>query len=473
MWKRSLVIVLAGVIAVFLVAAVVTAQGWPGTWVSSFQVMNLGEDTANILVEYYEENGTWVEDATHSYSVAVGSAINLYQPNIEGLPSGFKGSAVVRADQRVAAIGSEQTTYADGSIGNSQYSGFGDSDIGTVFYLPNVNRGFGGGGWSSRITIQNTESSEVTAKVTFYNSDGTEEDVDEVTLNGNGSTTLLQVDDDELPTNWLGTAIVDATEGATGNIAVIVDVMSEDGRVETYNGFTSGAQTMYLPTLLLDFGANRWNTSFQVLNIGSATSAVTMTYYTAGSVTPAKQVTTSLGRYKSVNRYQPNDDSDLGSNWIGSVVVESEEPVVVVGSQSSSAAGTELASIYSGAPAGASEAVLPTILLNFGGSNYVTSFQVMNVGNADASVRLEYYEPGNPTPVKTVYYDGALGNEPKIAPYTSVNRYQPNVDSDLGVGWQGSVRVISDEPVVVLGSQNGLGREGDAAGQYNGIVASQ
>jgi hypothetical protein len=71
----------------------------------------------------------------------------------------------------------------------------------------------------------------------------------------------------------------------------------------------------------------------------------------------------------------------------------------------------------------------------------------------------------------TVYYDGAPGHEPKIARYNSINRYQGN-DTTLGSGWQGSVRVTSDQPVVVLGSQVGLNRTGDAAGQYNGIVVT-
>lgn len=440
---------------------------WAGTWVSSIQIMNLGNSTANVVVEYYREDGTRVDEATRSYTITVGSAVNIFQPNVPGLPDNFKGSAIVSADQPIAAIGSEQTTYSDGSIGNSQYSGFGAEAVGTKFYLPNVNRKFGGSQWSSRITIQNTTANPVTATVIFYNSDGTTRDTDVVNLLGYGSTTLTQINDSELPEGWLGAAIVEATS----NIAVIVDVMSADGRLETYNGFTSGATTMYLPTLLIGFGANQWNTSFQVFNVGTATAVVTMTYYTSGVATPAKIVTTTLPQYQSINRYQPTVDSDLGTPWIGSVVIESTQPIVAVGSQSSGAPGKRLASIYNGVANGATQAFLPTVLRYFGGSNFVTSFQIMNVGLEPASVKVEYFAPGNPTPVMVVYYDGEPGHEPKIARYTSINRYQGN-DTALGNGWQGSVRVTSDQPVVVLGSQNGLNRTGDAAGQYNGIVAT-
>lgn len=458
--KKSLLFLGAALVltAAMVVLVVPAAAQWSGTWVSSIQIMNLGTNTANVVVEYFQENGTRVDGATRSYTITVGSSLNIYQPNVPGLPDGFKGSAVVSADQPIAAIGSEQTTYPDGSIGNSQYSGFGADAIGQRFYLPNVNKTFGSGRWSSRITVQNVTAGPVGVTVTFYNSDGTVRDTDTVNLPANGSTTLAQINDPEIPDGWLGAAVVDAT----GNIAVIVDVMSADGRLGTYNGFTSGATTMYLPTLLIGFGINQWNTSFQVFNVGNTTAVVTMTYYTAGVPTPAKVVTASLPSYQSINRYQPTIDSDLGTPWIGSVVIESTEPIVAVGNQSSGVPGKRLASSYNGVSRGSTRAFLPTVLRHFGGSNFVTSFQIMNVGSSNASVTVEYFAPGNPTPVLTVNHT--------IAPYTSVNRYQGN-DTALGLGWQGSVRVTSDQPVVVLGSQNGLNRTGDAAGQYNGILA--
>ncbi|MEA3408480.1 MAG: hypothetical protein U9R48_10465 [Chloroflexota bacterium] len=462
--KRVLRVLSVVAILSLVVASSVSAD-WSDTWVSSFQVMNLGDTETTITIEYYQEDGTPLPAATHTKSVAVGSSVNIYQPSVLDLPEGFKGAAVVSAGSPIAAIGSEQVTYEDGSIGNSQYTAFSSADVGTSFYLPNVNKDFGAGGWSSRITIQNATADQVDVDITFYNNDASVAVTDTVLLEGNGSTTLWQEDCQSLSSGWLGSAVVDAT----GNVAVIVDVMSADGRLETYNGFSEGATTMYLPTLLLGFGANSWNTSFQVLNVSPNTADVTMTYYTAGEISPAKTVTATLGQYESLNRYQPTLDSDLGAGWIGSVVVESTEPVVAVGSQSSGASGTRLASIYNGVAAGTAEAVLPTVLRYFGASNFVTSFQIMNVGGSAASVTVEYYEPGNPTPVKTVDYDGVDGNPDPIDPFNSINRYQPNDDEGLEPGWRGSVRVTSDQPVVVLGSQHGLAREGDAVGQYNGI----
>ncbi|MDI7276249.1 MAG: hypothetical protein QME94_09730 [Anaerolineae bacterium] len=463
--RVALQVFAVAVLVAALLATPVAAQ-WPGSWVTSFQIMNLGTETAAVQILYLREDGSTA--TTQEYSITKGSSINVYQPSVPGLPEGFKGSVVVSSDQPIAAIGSEQVTYADGSIGNSQYSGLSENEIGTRFYLPNVNRRFGGGQWSSRITVQNTQSTQINVTVTFYNPDASVRDTDTVSIPGNGSVTLSQTDDAELPDGWLGAAIVEAT----GNVAVIADVRSADGRLESYNGFSSGSNTAYLPTLLLGFGANKWNSSFQVFNVGATEASLTITYYTAGNPTPAKVVETTLPHYQSINRYQPTVDSDLGSNWIGSAVIQSTQPIVVVGTQSSGAPGTRLASIYGGAASGAAEVVLPTILRYFGGSKFVTSLQVMNVGATDASVTVEYYAPGNPTPVKVARYDGSPGAEPKIPRFVSVNRYQPTADPELGDGWQGSVRVVSDQPVVVLASQHGTARTGDSVGQYNGIAVA-
>lgn len=437
------------------------SAGSSGTWVSSFQVMNLGNEETTIQVEYYQEDGTPVDDATHIENVAKGSSINIYQPGVDDLPEGFKGGAVVSAGQPIAAIAGLQADYEDGHGGASQYAAFSSQDVGTSFYLPNVNKNYGSGGWSSRITLQNAAASQVDIDITFYNDDASEATTETVTLEVNGSTTLLQEDNEDLPDTWLGSAVVEATD----DVAVIVNVIDSDGAMTAYNGFSTGANTMYLPTLLLGFGTGGWNTSFQVLNVSSDTATVTMTYYTSGEATPAKTVEEELDQYESLSRYQPTDDSDLGAGWIGSVVVESTEPVVAsVGNASEGGS-----SSYNGVAVGTTEAALPTVLRYFGGSNYVSSFQIMNVGGAAANITVDYYEPGDPVPVKTVDYDG----EDTIAPFTSVNRYLPTDDEELGTGWQGSVRITSDQPVIALGNQQGLDRVGDAATQYNGIPITQ
>jgi len=83
--KRRWAIVVALAALSLVIAAPATAQ-WAGTWVTSFQVMNLGTQQANVVVEYYRENGTRVDAATHSYSIQVGSSLNIYQPSVSGLP---------------------------------------------------------------------------------------------------------------------------------------------------------------------------------------------------------------------------------------------------------------------------------------------------------------------------------------------------------------------------------------------------
>jgi len=462
---KRLWLVVVSVLLVLGLMLPTSALAEAGTWVGSIQVMNIGGATANVTVTFYNQDGT--QATTASNNVAPGSSWNIYTPSVSGLTPGFVGSVIVSSNQPVVAIGSENVTYPDGSIGVSQYSGMGASEIGTQFYLPNVNKQFGASQWSTRITIQNATSAANRVTVYYYDADGNEVTAarNTVDLSGYGSVTFRQAENTGLRPGWLGSAVV----SGTGNLAVVVDVISADGRVETYNGVKEGATTLYIPTLLKGFGSNKWNSSFQVFNPSATeTATLTINYYTAGNPTPTKTDSgITLGPRRSSNYYLPSL-AGIPDNWLGSVTIQSDKPVVAVASQSSGAPGTNKASIYNAFSAGSTTAYLPTILRNFGSSNYVTSFQIMNVSSSPASVTVEYFAPGNPTPVKTVRYNGS--EQPKIQPFTSVNRYQPDVDPELGTGWQGSVKVTSDVPVVVVGSQNALARTGDTVGQYGGFA---
>jgi len=463
--RKSLALIAVMTVLVAMIVPVAAFAAPPsGTWVGSIQVMNIGGATANVTVSFYNHDGS-LATTWNKPDVAVGESWNIYTPNVTGLQDGFQGSVVVSSDQPVVAIGSENVTYSNGTKGVSQFSGMGASDIASSFLLPNVSKAYGGAGWSTRITVQDASGASNPYTIQFYNADGSELAAAKIsdTLGPSGSATWDQSTAANLPANWLGSAVVTGT----GNLAVVVDDMSNDGRLETYNGIPApGTTDLFIPTLLRNYGTTKWTTSFQVFNpSASDTANVTIDYYTAGSSTIAKTITQALGPRQSLNRYQGTADSDLGGiNWIGSVHVHSDKPVCAIATQSSGV--RPAASAYNAASVGATTAYLPTVLRNFSptGSNWVSSFQIMNVSSSvTATVHIEYFTPGNPTPVKSV--------DTSILPYNVLNRYQPADDSDLPVNWQGSVKVTSTNgaPIVVVGSQSGLNNQGDNTSQYNGF----
>lgn len=434
-----------------------TVQSAGETWNSSFQVMNLGADTATITIFYYAQDGTPVSQS--SRPVNPNSSINIYVPN--ELQSAFTGNVVVASNQEIAAVASHLVNWPNGEISSVQYSGIDQSQVGQTLYVPTLVKNFGGSGWTSRLDLQNASGSTAQVTIKFYDSNGQKLTYEHlVPINVNGSVVIDVGQILQIPTGFIGSAVVQSTQ----NVAGVVDIISADNRVEAFNMIPSGSAKLYFPTILRYFGANSWTSSFQFMNIGPSPVDVKLSYYQSGNPNPVRVETiTGVKPFQSVNRFQGNDGF-LGTGWLGSVVAEvvGGAPVLVgIGTQSSYAPGKKGASAYNAFDQGRTTALFPTILNHFGASDFVTSFQVMNVGAGPATIEIKYFD-NTGQPVKTV--------ADTLAPLTTKNWYQPN--DKLASGFQGSVRVTSTngQPIVGVGSQNALGRQGDTVAQYNAII---
>jgi len=446
-----------------------------GTWTGSSQVQNLGTGNATILIEYYDQNGNLVTSVTFT-DVAPGASINVYNTALASLPDGFIGSAVVSSDQPIAAIGNETVLYG-AAIGGSSYSGVSESETSDVVYAPLVMKKYGGSQWSTQLAVQNTGAASTTVTIYYYDSTGSVVSgaTESQALAAYGSAVFDQLDNAGLSDGFIGSAKISAAT-ASDTIAMVVNEITGT-RLVTYNGFYEGSMEVYLPLVMLHYGGSDWVTSFQVMNLGSSDANVTIEYYAQGATTPTKTVNYNgtdnplIAPMAAINRYQPGVDADLGAGFIGSVKVISNnsQPLVAIGNEATLRVGMSASTSYNGFGGGSTQVSLPLIMLNYGGSNWVTSFQVMNVGSADANVTVEYYAQGETTPTKTVNYDGV--ENPLIAPMNAINRYQPGVDPELGAGFIGSVRIICNngQPLVAIGNEAALGRTGDISTTYGGL----
>lgn len=471
--RNWLAIMAMTIVVLALITASVYADG--GTWTTSLQVQNLGTGPANISIEYYDQDGNEITAARQTFTdVAPGASINVYHGGLADLPDGFIGSAVVSSDQPIAGIGNEIAVYGTTS-GNSSYSAV--SEPGDVVYAPLVMKKYGGSQWSTQLAVQNTGSDSTTVTIQYYDSSGSlvSGGTESQSIEGYGSAVFNQLDNTGLTDGFMGSAKISAAS-ASDTIAVVVNEIAGT-RLVTYNGFYEGATDVYLPLVMLHYGGSDWVTSFQVMNLGSSSANVTFEYYAQGATTPMKTVNYDgaenalIPPMAAINRYQPGVDTDLGAGFIGSVKIISNnsQPLVAIGNESTLGAGKSSSTSYNGFGGGSTEVNLPLIMLNYGGSNWVTSFQVMNVGSADANLTIEYYAQGASTPTKTVNYDGV--ENPLIAPMNTINRYQPGVDSDLGAGFIGSVKIISNnsQSLAAIGNESALGRAGDVSTTYGGL----
>jgi hypothetical protein len=127
-------------------------------------------------------------------------------------------------------------------------------------------------------------------------------------------------------------------------------------------------------------------TWFNVQNAGSADASVTVQYVpgSSGSAYTAPAVTVKPG---AAATFSQRDLAALGTKFVGSAVVSSNQPIVATVMQVGESTSKVLMG-YNGFTAGSTTASMPLIMANNAG--YFTGYQVQNVGTASATVTIKY-----------------------------------------------------------------------------------
>jgi hypothetical protein len=376
MKKLSIVLVIALMATLFVLP--VSAQSI--TWTSGFQVQNLGTGTADILIYYYNQDGTQAAGSPFSDTIGAASS-KTYYPIQAAEP--FNGSVVIESTEPVVAIAN--------TLGNTpQYMASTESFSGgeTSVNLPLIMRG--NSGYYTWFSVQNT-SSTADAHVTVQfiaGSAGTGYTAPAVTIAPGAAATFDQHDLANIGTKFIGSAIVTSDQPV---VATVMQVGETYKNMMGYNGFTAGSTTVNLPLVMAN--NKGYYTGFQVQNVGSSSTTITVDYGAniAGAFAPANE-TATLAAGESVTFLQNTGQFGASAGkYVGSATISTSGgvPVVAIVNQVN-LGGTPLGTAYDGFdPAAATEKVsAPLIMSN--NSGYYTGIQVMNVGSAAASITVTY-----------------------------------------------------------------------------------
>lgn len=387
-----------------------------GHFASSITVQNLGDSEANVTIKYVTADGS--EGALSSHKIPVNDVLFIYVPNNSELAAG-EYSIVISSDQPVAAV----SNFADEDSGAS-YSGI---EAGaTSWFFPAVYDNYYT--YYSEVIAQNvTESPQlVTLKVfapgsstPVYTSSQTVADSASYSFNLQGLT--------ELSTNIVYSAELSAP-GAIVGISNIWGSGETAPQLYSYNGFSSGAKTFYVPSAAKNYYG--WNASVNIQNVSTSTAHVTVTYSTGYSSTydiPAKSG-------KAI--YVPGETAL--PNGLHSVKVESDQDVVVTLNQSNN---YNRAATYNGASIGTTEVALPNVMKKY--YKYSSSISCQNIGSAETTMTVQFANV--PAATKT---------SPSIAPGAGWLIYLPN-EVALPIGFNASAVVTSSgQPIICIANSN-------------------
>jgi hypothetical protein len=244
----------------------------------------------------------------------------------------------------------------------------------------------GNSGYYTWFNVQNTGTADATLTVDYVpGSAGSADTQGPVVVKPGASHTFDQHDMTSLGATFIGSAVVNSDQPI---VATVMQVGETYKNMMGYNGFTGGSDAVSLPLIMSNNSG--YYTGFQVQNIGTASTDITISYGTniAGSFAPVDEVAT-LAANESMTFIQASGQF-ASETYIGSATITSNgEPIVAIVNQVK-LSGVALGTAYNGFnPAGATEkASAPLIMAN--NSGYYTGIQVMNVGGAPTDITVTY-----------------------------------------------------------------------------------
>lgn len=265
-------------------------------------------------------------------------------------PFGFDGAAIVRAQPTsggVAASIQQLSVAVDtrerSRAGLSTYRALSQDEASRVVLLPMVDRATveDGTSYTTRFRIFSATPgapNEVTLRFEGRDDAGAQVSIEsKVTVFGSMTcdqsqpTTLgcLPVDR-ALPSSFTGSVRIQAVEPIT----VVVQRVSSAGSLADYRGFTpsEASRQVVLPVVNKNYGPfggrSGWNSSFRVASFDGSTTYAYIVYYSKQF--PRGLFPDSPAPVEGSRTFRPLDERKLPDNWVGSVVIVSDRPIVVV-----------------------------------------------------------------------------------------------------------------------------------------------
>jgi hypothetical protein len=454
------------------------AQEPPGPWASGISCVNLSTVDASIALSFYQQ-GSGSPSHTFNDTILANSSKNYFSPNISGLASGFRGSAVIQSDQPVScnvntqkqSTGTQTDPYR---IGTS--AGVATTDTAPTVYVPQVLKNLSG--FSSYVAVQNTDAATTAVTVTYKDRNGNSIPAATETINIPAQSTHIfyQSANTNLTNGFLGAATISAVNG-TSKLAAIVAIYNDGASFDrsqllSYNGFVSGGNKLFVPRFVRNYYG--YNGGLTIQNIGTGPAQIKVTFNFAGNSYTYTSAT-PIASGAALALYAPNIaelsgvDSLPVNQRFGSAVIEtiSGGPIVAIvnednrGGPGIPAERAGQGSTYNAIPDGSqtNTIFLPQVPRNAGGI-FSGGFQISNTTGTAGTCNISY--AGVPAANETNVPLPANG---------SMGRYAPNVPN-LPNGFNAAVTVQCTVPVVGIANlavNPGSGRFGDSFTQSNGI----
>lgn len=310
---------------------------------TTFYVQNAQQTPVNITATFRVQGGTF----TKQFNNVAPAAMVVVNPADAGVPggNGQVGSLSVAASGPVAGTSLEHQ-HAVSAADNLQASkAFTPADYATTVYCPLFRNAHTGSGLTTGAQVQNVSNSTQTITLTYTPRDGGPQVTDSQQVAAGNSATFY-APFIGIPANSVGSATV--TSG--GNIVAVVNDEGRDGtlsRTTTYACFpASKATNKVLLPLYKEYWVGNMS-GIQIQNVGSGNADITVTYiptnksgqvvFKPGALIAPSGSVTFFGvsdRISPATMTVVSGDPNLLDKTYGSVVIQSNQPIVAIANES-------------------------------------------------------------------------------------------------------------------------------------------
>jgi hypothetical protein len=313
---------------------------------SQFSVQNTDTAaSASITVKVYETGqSTASVEFTDSVLPGTSKTYDLgTDTEFATLSSDFLGSITVDSTTPLAV--QSFVDFGGGSKAVYAFSGLDATAAAPKLFAPLVRRDYAGA--TTGISIVNPNPTAVTVDIDYIHNPDSPDLTDyseTISIAANSSEAPYQ-GTGPMPSSWLGSAVLDA--GTDVIVAMVNDATATTSAAYNAPSAADGGMTVSVPLVRNQHTASLLTTGVQVMNIGTGTTSVSITYKDSGGTSYGPE-TASIAPNGSYTFYQGAVTCPLPSGSYGSATVTSTTEDVVVIVNDISLTGAYDAAIYNG-----------------------------------------------------------------------------------------------------------------------------
>jgi hypothetical protein len=362
-------------------------------------VQNPNPNPASGIINFFDELGSGMPHSVNvPFNLNSNGSTEILVGTLSGLGSGWKGSAVISADQPVVAALVQVPPSGYGHMmSNAFTSAEGTSNLFLTTFLRNV------GNEVSLFSVQNIESEAINIRARFIDTAGNPVITPTLVLQANTAKFFDAANAEAtigagFPTIFNGSVVVTATKVSDGSPARIVgisetrrnDTVSSPDRFRAYAfeavPLSAGAQTIYMPTALCNHGSGSQTTFYAIQNLSfTSPTVITVTYAAGTGTTPSPNVQNLPPLAKvSVNPCQTNNAASYSG---AATITSSSQPIAAVGKAvqtSGPPTQPRFTTAFLAQASGASRLALPYIRWSPAppGTDFSSFVAIQNIGSA-------------------------------------------------------------------------------------------